>query len=77
MKKVKATEEAIDSPTHYQVMEGIEAIDLIKAQTAENYSGYLEGNVLKYLFRWRKKNGAEDLKKAKKYLEWLIEEEEC
>ena len=37
---------------------------------------YYEGNVLKYLLRWRYKNGLEDLKKAKHYLEYLIEKEE-
>lgn len=38
--------------------------------------GYYEGNILKYLLRWRYKNGVEDLKKAKHYLEYLIEKEE-
>jgi hypothetical protein len=33
---------------------------------------YIEGNVIKYVCRWRKKNGIEDLKKAKHYLELLI-----
>ena len=35
---------------------------------------YLEGQITKYIFRWRKKNGLEDLKKAQHYLEKLIEE---
>ncbi|HBP5690594.1 TPA: DUF3310 domain-containing protein [Pseudomonas aeruginosa] len=38
-----------------------------------NGIGYLEGNVIKYVSRWRKKNGIEDLKKAKHYIELLIE----
>ncbi|MNU03291.1 hypothetical protein D3C72_2472560 [compost metagenome] len=33
----------------------------------------MEGNVIKYVTRWRKKNGLEDLKKAKHYLELLME----
>ncbi|HFF2104939.1 TPA: DUF3310 domain-containing protein [Pseudomonas aeruginosa] len=37
-----------------------------------NGIGYLEGNVIKYVSRW-KKNGIEDLKKAKHYIELLIE----
>ena len=37
---------------------------------------YYEGNVLKYLLRWRYKNGVEDLKKAQHYLSYLIEKEE-
>ncbi|MNE29227.1 hypothetical protein D3C80_1227020 [compost metagenome] len=38
-----------------------------------NGIGYMEGNVIKYVTRWRKKNGLEDLKKAKHYLELLME----
>lgn len=34
---------------------------------------YFQGNITKYLFRWRKKNGIEDLKKAQHYLEKYIE----
>jgi len=36
---------------------------------------YLEGNVVKYVCRWRQKNGIDDLNKAKHYLEKLIEVE--
>lgn len=41
-----------------------------------NGIGYFEGNVIKYVSRWRKKNGLEDLKKAKHYIELLIELEQ-
>ena len=37
--------------------------------------GFFTGNVLKYMMRWKKKNGIEDLQKARKYLDWLIEYE--
>lgn len=40
------------------------------------FAFYLQGNVLKYISRYREKNGIEDLKKAKHYLEKLIEIEE-
>ena len=40
-----------------------------------NNLGYLEGNVVKYISRWRQKNGVEDLRKAKHYIEKLIEVE--
>lgn len=40
---------------------------------AANKIGYFEGNVIKYVSRWRAKNGIEDLKKAQHYLEKLIE----
>ena len=38
-----------------------------------NGIGYFEGNVIKYVSRWRKKNGLADLEKAKHYIELLIE----
>ena len=38
-----------------------------------NALGYFEGNVVKYISRWRKKNGLADLEKAKHYIELLIE----
>jgi len=38
-----------------------------------NALGYFEGNVIKYVSRWRKKNGIADLEKAKHYIELLIE----
>ncbi len=37
---------------------------------------FFEGSALKYLLRWRQKNGVEDLKKARHYIEYLIEREE-
>jgi hypothetical protein len=40
---------------------------------ASNDLGYLEGNVVKYVSRWREKGGLEDLKKAQHYLTKLIE----
>lgn len=49
----------------------------MKIQPAEfihaNDIGYFEGNVIKYVSRWRNKNGIEDLKKAKHYIDLLIE----
>lgn len=38
-----------------------------------NGLGFLEGNVIKYVARWKDKNGIEDLKKARHYLDKLIE----
>ena len=40
-----------------------------------NNLGYLEGKVIKYVSRWRQKGGVEDLRKAKHYIEKLIEVE--
>lgn len=38
--------------------------------------GYLDGNAVKYLSRWRLKGGVQDLKKARHYIDKLIEIEE-
>ena len=70
--------EAIDMvnhPPHYN-QAGIECLDAIRAATFEGHEFYLQGNILKYLWRYRYKNGIEDLKKARFYLDKLIEEYE-
>lgn len=63
----------VNSPPHYN-QAGIECIDAIQAATDEGYEYYLQGNIIKYLWRYRYKNGVEDLKKAQWYLNKLIEE---
>jgi hypothetical protein len=65
----------VNSPPHYN-QAGIECLDAIRAATNEGYEFYLQGNIIKYLWRYRYKNGVEDLNKAKFYLERLIEETE-
>lgn len=40
---------------------------------AANGIGYFEGNIVKYISRWRDKNGLDDLLKARHYLDKLIE----
>lgn len=69
-----ADEELIDHPAHYQTKSGIESIDAIEAFTEDliGYEAVDTGNVLKYMFRWKKKNGLQDLKKARWYLNRLI-----
>jgi len=49
------------NPSHYK-QGGIECIEAIKAATGEGFIGYVWGNVLKYLWRWPKKGGVDDLK---------------
>ena len=59
----------IKSPNHYK-LNGlkIESIDVTKAVLGrDGFSAFCHGNVLEYLIRARKKNGVEDLKKAKVY----------
>lgn len=65
----------VNSPPHYNKT-GVECIDAIRAATGDGYEYYLQGNIMKYLWRYRYKNGTEDLKKARWYLNKLIEEVE-
>lgn len=58
------------SGNHYQ-KQAIQAWDFITA----NKLGYLEGTAVKYISRWRDKNGLEDIRKAIHFLEKLIEVE--
>ena len=64
----------VNHPAHYQSSNGLEAIDVIETFTEElvGYEAVDTGNVLKYMLRWKKKNGLQDLEKAKWYLERLI-----
>ena len=66
--------DSVEHPMHY-TQNGIECIEAIKASmTADGFMDYCKGNVLKYIWRWRDKGGAEDLEKARVYLGWMIEE---
>lgn len=63
----------VNHPNHY-TQGNIETIDYIKDKlTDEEFRGFVKGNVLKYVSREGLKNGDEDLKKSKWYLEELIE----
>ena len=61
----------VNKPPHYQGE--VEAIDSIKSSMSyEGFKGYCQGNALKYVIRYDRKNGIEDLHKAKWYIERLI-----
>ena len=64
----------VNHPSHYQSETGLEVIDVIEAFTFDlkGIEAVCTGNALKYLCRWPHKNGLEDLKKARWYLDRLI-----
>lgn len=62
--------EGVGTQDHYTSCK-IQPIDFI----VENDLDFLEGNVIKYVARYKRKNGLEDLQKARQYLDWLIERE--
>ena len=53
---------------HYKT-KAIQPVEYIHA----NGLGFCEGNVVKYVSRWREKNGVKDLEKARHYLDILIQ----
>ena len=57
----------VKHPDHYN--QGIEMGDYAMSHNLD----FMEGNIVKYVTRWRHKNGIEDLLKAKQYLDKLIE----
>lgn len=65
------SEDIINSPSHYTKW-WIEPLEYINS----NKMSYMEGNIIKYLTRYRFKNWLEDLKKCEFYIKRLIKEYE-
>ena len=67
----------VNHPAHY-TQGGIECIDAIKAAVTglTGIEAVCTGNVIRYIWRWKFKNGLEDLKKCRWYIDKLIEEVE-
>lgn len=65
----------VNKPEHYNYSK-YECIDVVKDVTSglNGVSAFYVGNVIKYIWRFQHKNGLEDLKKAKWYLDHLINE---
>ena len=76
-KEASKIDEMVEEPPHYN-MGSIQCIDAIEESMGSTaFEGYLKGNVLKYLWRYTyKKKALEDFKKAKWYLDKLIEQKE-
>jgi hypothetical protein len=72
IEKKKETPRQEETRPAYYHPDGIEVWDFI----VSNNIPFLEGNIVKYVCRWRQKNGLPDLIKARTYLNKLIEEEE-
>lgn len=68
------TEDVVNHPKHYMSKSGIETIDVIEAFTEDldGMEAYCTGNILKYVCRWKHKNGIQDLEKASWYINYLI-----
>lgn len=70
----ESEDQMVSHPSHYQSKNGIEVIDVIEAFTEdlEGIEAICTGNAIKYLCRWKNKNGIQDLEKAMWYLQHLI-----
>ena len=65
---------SVNHPCHYQSKTGMEVINVIEAFTdgLNGVEAFDTGNAIKYICRWKNKNGVEDLEKARWYIEHLI-----
>lgn len=70
----ESNDKMVSHPAHYQ-SNGMEVIDVIESFTSDltGIEAVDTGNVIKYICRWKHKNGVQDLEKARWYLEHLIE----
>ncbi|WP_373751328.1 DUF3310 domain-containing protein [Jeotgalibaca porci] len=67
----------INEPNHYKGEQGTETIDFIRAFGNDDIiAGFYWGTAIGYMIHYRNKNGLEDLKEARKNLDWLIEHTE-
>lgn len=71
----ESDDKMVSHPDHYQSGNGLEVIDVIDAFVSDlpGAEGYYVGNALKYICRYKKKNGVQDIKKAIWYLTRLLE----
>ena len=71
---VRRTDPMVEHPSHYISETGLETIDVIEAFTFDlkGIEATDTGNIIKYICRWKQKNGLQDLKKAMWYLNHLI-----
>ena len=71
----ESTDKMVSHPSHYQSKSGLEVIDVIAAFTEglEGIEAVDTGNVIKYICRWKDKNGIQDLEKAMWYIQHLID----
>lgn len=75
--ELPAVQDIINEPSHYKGRHGLEAIEVVRNFGNDDMiAGFYWGNAIKYMTRYRNKNGLEDLKKARKNLDWLIEKME-
>lgn len=75
-KSRRESDGVVDAPPYYTPNAAIECIDAIRVATEGllGFEAFCTGTAMKYLWRWKRKNGKEDLKKAQWYISKLIGE---
>jgi hypothetical protein len=72
MKWSQEKADVVNNPSHY-TQGGIECIDAIRAALGpDGFESYCVGNALKYLWRYKHKNGIEDIRKAHQYIKFIL-----
>lgn len=71
----ESTDICVSHPQYYMSSNGLECIDVINAATEEltGMDAVCTAQVIKYIWRWKKKNGVQDLEKAMWYLKYIID----
>lgn len=71
----ESSDKMVSHPSHYQSKSGLEVINVIEAFTEglEGIEAADTANAIKYICRWKAKNGAQDLEKAIWYIQHLID----
>lgn len=71
----ESTDKMVSHPSHYQSKSGLEVINVIAAFTEglDGIEAVDTGNAIKYICRWKDKNGVQDLEKAMWYIQHLID----
>ena len=71
----ESSDELVSHPSHYQSESGLEVIDVIEAftSTLNGIEATDTGNIIKYAYRWKNKNGIQDLEKIMWYAQHLID----
>ena len=71
----ESTDKMVSHPSHYQSKSGLEVINVIAAFTEglEGIEAVDTGNAIKYICRWKDKNGIQDLEKVMWYIQHLID----
>ena len=71
----ESEDKMVSHPDHYKSENGLEVIDVIEAFTSDlsGIEAVDTANVIKYICRWKKKNGGQDIEKAIWYAQHLVE----